>query len=270
MTNDQSGRGDGDLAGRDYWDDIYANAHAPAKPWAPANYEGMALDRQMDAAIRQASAKSILEVGCGNSNWLPYLARRHNMSVVAGMDYSKGGCDMAASRLNEAGVQGDIHCGDLWSVGADEIGTYDFVYSLGLVEHFEDTAGCVGELAKFVAPGGVLFTSVPNLHRSIHGLIMRLWHPKVWRRHQPLDMRHLTEAYESIGLVDVCSQHVGLASLGVVSWTVEPRFPFAAKVVAPAVSLCAQSLSFLLARMGVYRPCPPLAPYVVAIGSKPA
>ena len=32
--------------------------------------------------------KTLLEIGCGGSNWLPYFAREYNF-IIAGLDYSE-------------------------------------------------------------------------------------------------------------------------------------------------------------------------------------
>ena len=260
----------GDLAGQEYWDDLYEPVGGVSAGWKPTTYGSVAMARQFDRTIRQARPASILEIGCGNSVWLPYLASQYGFTKVAGMDYSQPGCELAQQRLKAQGVAGEIYCRDLWTTSPEEVGQYDFVYSMGVVEHFTDTKACLEAIMKFVAPGGVLFTSVPNYYRSIHGCVARFWNPSVWRRHNPLGTKALSEFYSAVGMDDICVKHVGALSLGIVSWMVEPRFPLLAKVLVPAISVSDRVLGKLLLAMRLYRGLPALAPYVVAIAKRPA
>lgn len=43
-------------------------------------------------------------------------------------------------------------------------GSFDAVYSMGTIEHFDDTVGAVGEIARVLAPGGRAIVGVPNRH----------------------------------------------------------------------------------------------------------
>lgn len=42
-------------------------------------------------------------------------------------------------------------------------GSFDLVYSMGTVEHFQDTAGAVAEIFRVLRPGGRVILGVPNL-----------------------------------------------------------------------------------------------------------
>ena len=128
-----------DLAGRSHWTEVYERPADPFYRWEPKYYEERVLSSLLLQQARRIGAKSILEVGCGNSLFLPYLARTANARVVAGLDYEPKGCELAKRRLEAAGVHGDVHCRDFFEVGPVDIGEYDLVYSLGVVEHFSDT-----------------------------------------------------------------------------------------------------------------------------------
>src|SRR5574341_437658 len=64
----------------------------------------------------QKHAVRLLEMGCGNSLWLPYFAKKLNY-VVSGIDYTEDGCRLAEANLSAVGRQGDIYCRDFCSLG---------------------------------------------------------------------------------------------------------------------------------------------------------
>lgn len=43
-------------------------------------------------------------------------------------------------------------------------GSFDAIYSMGTIEHFDDTEGAVGEMTRVLAPGGCAIIGVPNRH----------------------------------------------------------------------------------------------------------
>jgi SAM-dependent methyltransferase len=56
-----------------------------------------------------------------------------------------------------------LFLGDLFDPSIVPRARYDFVFSLGLVEHFADGTAAVRALADLLKPGGTLLTIVPNL-----------------------------------------------------------------------------------------------------------
>ena len=85
---------------REFWDATWegqgsAAALDPASPALVRQFE-----RALDAALAQAlalwggRAATLMELGCGGSVYLPYLARRFGLDVT-GLDYSAIGCNRA-------------------------------------------------------------------------------------------------------------------------------------------------------------------------------
>jgi len=257
-----------DLAGIEHWDSRYQTV-SPAEAWfEPADYGSIALTRALIAEMGLSKPASILEVGCGNSIWLPYVGLK-TRAAVAGLDYSEVGCELARSQLAAAGVTGKIFCGDLFNIDAAEVGSYDFVYSLGMVEHFTDTTEVLSKLLELVNPGGVLFTEVPNL-KSIHGLLSWIWQPELLAKHYPLGKRDLIGAYKELGLEGIRGQFVGVFSLDIVAWPIYPRWPRLAPRLLPTIMRARNSVDYRMRKWGRYDGGTALlAPYLCVTGRKP-
>src|SRR5437588_8131675 len=115
-----------DLAGTEHWDGIYEQLAPAETGWAPSDYGSIVLARALLEEMERAKPSSILEVGCGNSIWLPYVGRKTGVPV-AGLDYSEAGCELARQQLAAEGVAGKIFCADLFQTDPIEVGRYDFV-----------------------------------------------------------------------------------------------------------------------------------------------
>ena len=261
-----------DLAGIDHWEDVYKSIGAvdsrPAGSCVPADYGSIVIAEALLTEIARCGATKILEVGCGNSIWLPYVARETG-ATVAGLDYSEAGCELSRRQLAAEGIKGEIFCADLFQANAADIGRYDFVYSLGMVEHFTDTVEVLARLLEFVRPGGMLFSEVPNL-KSIHGILSWIWQPELLAKHYPLSKRDLMRAYGQLGLQKIRGQYAGVFSMDVVAWEHYPRWPRLVPLLRPYLSRIRTSVDYRLRKSGRLKGFAPIAPYVYAVGQKPA
>ena len=170
-----------DLASISHWNNIYLlqNIEKPlSNPnWSPSSYSEILISNLIEGIILDKKISSILEVGCGNSPWLAYLGNKYNLKV-AGIDYSIEGCKLAKNNLDCEGVDGAIFCENFFNENVDTVGTYDLVFSLGVVEHFSNTNIVIKSLKKYLNDGGILLSEIPNFNYSIHYFISKFWHPK--------------------------------------------------------------------------------------------
>jgi 2-polyprenyl-3-methyl-5-hydroxy-6-metoxy-1,4-benzoquinol methylase len=140
----------------------------------------------------------LLEMGCGDSTMLPIFANQFKFEV-SGIDYSAVGCERAIQRLSNCGVQGKIVQTDFFSPPAEMLDTYDVVWSWGVIEHFINTAAVVCSFARFVKPGGLLITAIPNL-AGAGGLLLSKMDKVVYDKHVVIDREQLRQAHEDAGL----------------------------------------------------------------------
>jgi SAM-dependent methyltransferase len=194
-----------DLAGATYWDGIYQATRDVLPPVDPQSKAwGNYGNRQAGAFIEKAlpsvhpGYSRLIELGCGNSQWLPYFASRG--FDVWGIDYTESGCACAREILRQAQLRTDqIVCADLFAPPPSMLSVFDVAISIGLAEHFEDTTGWVQASVSFLKPGGIIITMVPNLCGLI-GFLQKRLERSIYDKHVPLDLGKLILAHQCAGL----------------------------------------------------------------------
>ena len=186
----------------EYWTRFWEGANPPRQ----ISVEGSSLRHTVDRAYHGALERHVpadrtarlIEVGCGNSAWLPFFSRRFGIGV-AGLDYSEFGCARAQAFLEASQVSGEVRCGDFRDPPQDWLERFDVVFTNGLVEHFDDTSSALAQIARFARPGGKLLTFVPNMH-GLNGWLQRLLGPHTFATHRALSDHELRIAHERAGL----------------------------------------------------------------------
>ena len=201
-----------DKAGQQYWDRLWDETELPQpidphkrglRHHARQSLHAWFAQHMPRPADRRAR---VLEVGCARSAWLPYFAREFGCDV-AGLDYSELGCRQAEAILQRADVNGTIVCADLFDPPADMLDSFDAVVTFGVVEHFENTAGCVRALGRFLRPGGKLLTIIPNNMGAV-GWVQRTINKPVFDLHVLLGAESLAQANADAGLIVESSDYL--------------------------------------------------------------
>lgn len=156
---------------------------------------------------------TIFEVGCGNSVWLSYFNKNFNFQV-AGIDYSKFGCEQTRKILTRDGITGEIHYGDLFSPPKELLNSFDAVCSFGVVEHFSNTEDAIKHVGKFMKDDGILITTIPNLC-GIAGWLQKIMNKPVYDIHKVMTLAEITKAVENAGFKIIKSELVNPISFGV-------------------------------------------------------
>lgn len=261
----------GDRAGIEYWNAVWEADDALPPPIGPDmagswHHPDRELARWLGSALaaHAPTGARLLEIGAARSAVLPYVGGPLGCRV-AGLDVSPGGCRQAEAMLSRAGVRGDIVCGDVFALPARFMGAFDAVFSLGVVEHFDDTAAVLRAMAGALRPGGVMLTVIPNLVGVI-GALQRSLGREVYDKHVPLGRDALSRAHRDAGLVVARADWFQATNFGVLN------FPAAGQGSALLrYGLCqASRVAWRLEEMGLPLPATRVfAPYVACIARKP-
>jgi SAM-dependent methyltransferase len=115
--------------------------------------------------LGEIERKEILEVGCGRGATLLEFARRGGR--VTGLDYSKEAlatCRELASKNGSAQHVSFVN-GDARKLPFPSE-SFDFVFSVGLIEHFEDPTEILAEQHRVLRKGGFLLVQVPQKYSA--------------------------------------------------------------------------------------------------------
>jgi 2-polyprenyl-3-methyl-5-hydroxy-6-metoxy-1,4-benzoquinol methylase len=112
----------------------------------------------------------VLEIGFAPGKQLAWLAKTLG-ARVAGVDFAANGVETARKLFHALAIDGDLRCEDAFHT-TQPPGSFDVVYSIGVIEHFDDPRPLVRIHASLLAPGGRALIAIPN-YRGVYGLVQR-------------------------------------------------------------------------------------------------
>ncbi|MFC1813386.1 class I SAM-dependent methyltransferase [Thermodesulfobacteriota bacterium] len=117
-------------------------------------YFDFASRRMFERFMPNLTGKKILDVGCGLGMMMEYFANQGNDVV---------GIDIVSQSVRDNVYRGlNVIEADARSIPFRD-DTFDMVYSLGVIEHFEETEQALGEQVRTCKPGGIVVAVVPYL-----------------------------------------------------------------------------------------------------------
>jgi ubiquinone/menaquinone biosynthesis C-methylase UbiE len=209
---------------RDHWDGEPCGViHTDAPEGSSRFYDE--IERRRDelepflpelADFAGARGLSVLEIGVGIGTDFIRFARAG--ARVTGVDLTEHAVELVRRRLELEGLDGEVVQAD-----AEQLpfaaGTFDRVYSWGVLHHTPDTDGAVREAVRVLAPGGSITVM---LYNRISWVAFGLWVRRALLRGRPwLSLRHvLANHLESPGTkgytaAEVRSMFAGLDELHV-------------------------------------------------------
>jgi 2-polyprenyl-6-hydroxyphenyl methylase / 3-demethylubiquinone-9 3-methyltransferase len=103
------------------------------------------------------AGKRALDVGCGAGLLCEPLARIG--ASVTGVDAAPENIEAAKAHAALSGLEIDYRAGEL---ADQDLGQFDIVTSMEVIEHVTDPAVFISELARHLKPDGLLLMSTPN------------------------------------------------------------------------------------------------------------
>jgi ubiquinone/menaquinone biosynthesis C-methylase UbiE len=103
------------------------------------------------AQFERWRGRDVLEVGCGiGSDALGFV---ESGAVYSGIDFSPTAVDIARKRLAACGYKPDVVQADATRLPFSD-GSFDLVYSMGVLHHIPDVEKAVEEIERVLRPGG--------------------------------------------------------------------------------------------------------------------
>jgi len=142
-------------------DSLQAPRHLAAGQSAEEDHLIIQRRYRLATALRPPQGGLILDFGCGNG--IQTMLFASHFDRVIGLDINQPYVEAFAARVRGAGLEDRIEAvhfdGQRFPL---ETATVDYAVSFEVLEHVEDEAGALAELARVIRPGGSLVMSVPN------------------------------------------------------------------------------------------------------------
>ncbi len=157
----------------------------------------------LNQIIRSNTVKSALEIGGFPGHYSVYIHKKYGIQT--------GLLDFV---IHPKIIQDLLKKNGLPSKSVDLIETdlfesthkqqYDFVFSNGLIEHFEDTKIIIEKHLDYLANNGVLFLSLPNF-RGLNGWFQRNFDKENYEKHniKSMDIDLLRSICQSFGMKNI-------------------------------------------------------------------
>lgn len=183
-----------------YWDAMYAGQSAPNLP-SKFSVGSRNLKRLFRKHIRRGMV--ILEVGCAPGKQLAYIGQNLG-ATIAGLDFSESGIALSRGLCRRLGIPADLRCEDIFHT-TFQPESFDLVYSLGVIEHFDDPSLIVRRHLELLKPGGICLLLIPNFD-GVYGRLQNYFDPENLRIHNtdimtPNAMRNLAPPDISLDVV---------------------------------------------------------------------
>ena len=195
------------LTDESYWTTLWDGQQHKVRHLRWAYVANRQLAKLFHSALAGFKQPTLIELGCADSLWLPYLARHYEGNCY-GVDFSELGCQLAERNLALAGAKGTIICADLFAFAKAQQAAFDFVYSMGLIEHFSTPQAILEEMYSLLKPGGTMLTIMPNL-RGMYTPIARVASPKLLATHKVIPPMKLAAALQEVGFHVTTSGYTG-------------------------------------------------------------
>lgn len=164
--------------------------------------------KTFDRYLPHAEGLTILEIGGGQGEYLLYLAQHFGYKAHS-LDYSEIGNQQTLETFSTAGLPVVLYERDLFADNSD-IPKFDIVFSLGLIEHFDEPEKVIAKHLELLKPGGILLLGVPNF-AGVYQLALKRLAPSVAETHnmKTMNLDNWKSFEENLSLQKVFVGYIG-------------------------------------------------------------
>lgn len=237
------------LTSQDYWDGIHRaqpRLRLPSSLVISTRNLLQLLSRHITAGTQ------VLEIGFAPGKHLAYVAKALG-ARAAGIDYSENGIEFARRLFTALEIEADLRCEDVFATSF-AARTFDFVYSVGVIEHFVDPRDIVRRHVELLRPGGMALILIPD-YSGIYGKLQRYFDPESLEIH---NLRIMSpEAMAALAPRDLVESVHAFRSGRINAWQIslEKRWP---RALAQGMHLLFNAVA-LMQPFDIPRLCPTIA-----------
>lgn len=201
MTNDK-------LTEKQHWDAYWSKFNLPVE--VKRSNANLLVNEELNIFEKYLPKKSlsILEIGGAPGQYLAYMHKQFGYKISC-LDYSEIGCRKTIENFKLLDIPVNVYQQDIFS-DLTNVPKFDIVYSMGLIEHFEDVTKVIEKHLSLLKPGGLLMLGLPNF-RGINGAFLKRLAPVLISQHnlKTMDIRTWTIFEQKLNLQQVFKGYIG-------------------------------------------------------------
>lgn len=251
-----------------FWDKIYEQREI--QPFNDKDFRNAAtLDFVERINIMIKPAMKVLEVGGAGGQLSCHLAKKHPLSSFSILDFSKKGCFKAERLAEKEKVNIEVHNLDFFSCAPYLESKFEFLFSLGVVEHFPDLSFTIKKLGFYLKEKGLIFTLIPNMASPVYSYLCKKWNKKVLEVHILYNLDDLCQAHKEAGFKVLDSGYIYPLEFSILSIAFLGKTQKGAKWYSFLWLTRISKIVHLLTKIGLKLPASRLfSPYIFVLGEK--
>jgi SAM-dependent methyltransferase len=168
------------LTNQKHWDDYWNSIDLPSE--VQKSPDNLLLNEELKIFDRFLPKKSlsVLEIGGAPGQYLAYMYKQYGYDIHS-LDYSPAGCRKTIENFKLLDIPVTIYERDVFSDLSD-LPLFDIVFSMGLIEHFENVSEIVKKHTDLLKANGILILGLPNF-RGINRFFLKRLAPKMLSQH---------------------------------------------------------------------------------------
>ncbi len=152
------------LTNKDYWEGYWENSRYKEIPDTISIVENKyneGLYFPFHEFMEKEKKISVLEIGGAPGLFISTLTKINSELCPNVLDYTVKGVKETKYLFSKYNLRGEIHHKDVFKDDLSDIPKYDVVYSLGVVEHYEDIEKSLNKHLECAKEGGIVILGLP-------------------------------------------------------------------------------------------------------------